>query len=467
MMHNGRGMERILRDFGINPEHFTAGRPEAIAAFAEAAGHPAETLQRSVVRAIKRGGVFRGEDISQGFLSACAARYCPACLEEDGAQADRRFRLIWGFRHVTRCDRHDLRLADTSNKTAKNLRIALATSPLAQPVHAANETPDYLKWLRGRIEDGPRANEEWLDGQTIDQVLSASEMLGAILEHGHKVAVTKLPPTQTEDATDIGFAIYRDGPQAISEALDTIRQNSPATAVQAGPLAHYGVLFDWLNRRSNAIDPGPIRDLLRDHIVKHAAVEPGTSVLGVEIAERKFHTLHSLSSAVGVERLRLARLLKKLGQISEDATEVDAGNMVFQVATTGPLIEAFKTAVPLKDVPDYLGATKGQIEALYRVGILQPFVPRTGPGSVRNVVFARKHLDSFLQQVSGFPALDEHNSKITHPIAYACQRGAGPFEAVFASILDGQITCFRNPRKSGISAIEVDVNSLITVKTSD
>lgn len=94
MMHTGRGMERILRDFGINPEHFTIGRPEAVAAFAEAAGHPPEALQRNVVL---RGGVFpwRG-DISQAFLSASAARYCPACLYEDGAKTDRRFRLICG-----------------------------------------------------------------------------------------------------------------------------------------------------------------------------------------------------------------------------------------------------------------------------------------------------------------------------------------------------------------------------------
>ncbi len=181
----------------------------------------------------------------------------------------------------------------------------------------------------------------------------------------------------------------------------------------------------------DAIDPGPIRDILRDHIVKHSAVEPGTTVLGVEITERKFHTLYSLSVELGIERLRLARLLKKLSIIPEGATEVQAGNMVFEIATTIPLIEAFKTAVPLSDVPSYLGATKGQVEALYRVGILQPSVPRTGRGSVRNVTFTRKHLDDILLRLDDFPECGKPSGGETQPIAFACQRGAGPLRIRF------------------------------------
>ncbi|WP_044044121.1 hypothetical protein [Octadecabacter antarcticus] len=129
--------------------------------------------------------------------------------------------------------------------------------------------PEYLKWLQDRVHFDQPCTNYWLDGQTIEQVLAASEMLGAILEHGHQVAIRKLSPSQTEEATNIGFLIYREGTNAIEEAMDIIRQTSPATAVQAGPLTYYGKLFDWLDRWSNAIDPGPIRDILRDHIVKH------------------------------------------------------------------------------------------------------------------------------------------------------------------------------------------------------
>ena len=306
----------------------------------------------------------------------------------------------------------------------------------------------------------------WLEGQTFEQVLAASEMIGGILQHGHKVALKRLQPDQTEEATDIGFSIYSEGPEAVEEALDTIRQTSPTTAVQAGPLAIYGKLFDWLDRRCNAIDPGPIRDILRDHIVKHSAVEPGTKVLGVEIAERQYHSLYSLSETVGIERKRLARLLKKLGKVPEHASEIDAGNMVFRAAETTELVETFQTAIPMHDVPEYLGATKHQFEALYREGVVRPVIPRTGRGAVRQVVFGRLHLDEILGKIARLPKLGAVGDDKLHPISYVAQRGAGRFEVLFAEILDGNISAFVHPEKSGIGAIYLDAGSAVTMNRS-
>lgn len=466
MMHTGKGMERLLRDLAIHHEHFVSGRADAIAMLAETIGRAPEVLSRSAIRVFQRGASFRGEDISKAFLSPRAARYCPACLAEDGKRADRRFRLIWGFRHVARCDRHGLWLEVSPTTKATTLRLALDTLPLPVGTKATEDAPDYVAWLRGRLSDEHPNQSAWLSGQTLEQVLAASEMLGAILEHGHKVAVTKLSLVQTEEATDIGFAIYQEGPKAIEEALDTIRQTSTATAVQAGPLAYYGKLFDWLDRRSNAIDPGPIRDILRDHIVKHGAVEPGTTVLGVEIMERRFHSLQSLAQAVDIKRLRLARLLKKLGEIPPEASELECGNMVFDAAQTVPLVEAFKTAIPLQEVAEYLGASQRQVEVLYRGGIVRPLIPRTSPGSVRDVVVSRKHLDEILGKVSVLPKAGEATLGELHSVAYACQHGAGPFEDVFRNILEGRTPAFRHPEKLGISAICVDLSSLAALNKS-
>ena len=466
MLHTGRGMKRLIKDIGLNAEHFTSGREEAVARFATAVGLPVEVIKRASIRVFQRGSSFRGEDISKPFLSPRAARYCPSCLAEDGSRGDRRFRLIWGFRHVVRCDRHVSWLIDAPRKHEANLRLAIGTEVLGETKAATTETPDYLLWLRTRLHSRSCSDNHWIDDQTLEQVLAASEMLGATLEHGHGVVLKKLSAEQTEQATDIGFSIYSEGPEAVSEALDTIRTTSPALAVQAGPLAHYGKLYDWLHRRSNTIDPGPIRDLLRDHIVKNSAVEPGTTVLGVEITERKYHTLQSLSAEVDIPRVRLSRVLKKLGQVPEDATEIDCGNAVFEATKTVPMIEAFKSAVWLQDVPDYLGATKGQFEALYRMEIVKPLVPRTGRGSVRNVVFARQHLDDFLQNLQALPLIENDAEGNFQPIAYACQRGAGLFEDVFVDIQTGRIRGYRHPEKVGIGAIFLDVSSLLKLKKS-
>ncbi|WP_277871180.1 TniQ family protein [Thalassorhabdomicrobium marinisediminis] len=464
-MHTGRGMARLLRDLGVNTEHFASGRPGAVSAFAQAVGLALDEAQRAAIRVLQRAASFRGEHLSKSFLSPRADRYCPSCLAEDGAIPDRRFRLIWGVRHVSRCDLHSTWLVEAPYKNETNLREALGGEPMASPSTATPEPPEYLKWLRGRVTGGSSSEGSWMAGQTLEHVLAASEMLGGILQHGHKVALTRLTAAQTEEATDIGFSIYSEGPGAIEEALDTIRKSSSATAVQAGPLAYYGKLFDWLDRRSNAVDPGPIRDILRDHIVKHSAVEPGTKVLGAEITERRYHTLYSLSKAVEIERPRLSRLLKKLGEIPQEATEVESGKMVFEVARIVPLIDAFSTAIPLSEVPVYLGASKSQVKRLYRHGTLQPLIPTTGRGSVRRVVFARRHLDDLLARVAELPELGAQNDDF-HPISYACQRGAGHFEEIFAEALEGRIMAFRHPGRTGIDAIQVDVKSLMQVNAS-
>jgi hypothetical protein len=466
MYHTGRGMARLLKDFGIHREHFVSGRPEAVAGLAEATGHPCADLHRNAIRVFQRGGEFRGEPTSKSFLLPQAKRYCPVRLVEDGSPTDWKFRLIRGFRHVQRCDRHGVWLTPTGNAAATCLRVALNEVPVAQPVNASEETPIYLDWLRARLEgDGP-PDASWLADQTLEQVLAASEMIGGVLQHGHKVKLTRLSPAEIEEATDIGFSIYSEGPDAVEKALDTIRQTSPANAVQAGPLAYYRALFDWLDRRSNSIDPGPIRDILRNHIVKHSAVEPGTTVLGVEITERRYHTLYSLAAVVGIDRSRLSRLLKKLGEIPANVTEVECGRMVFEAATTIPMVEAFKTAVPLRDVPEYLGASKRQVEALYREGIVLPLVPRSGPGSVRHVVFGRKHLDELLAKIASLPEADPFCDGDLHPISYACQRGAGRFERLFAEVLQGKIPAFRNPDRTGIGSIVVDVGTMVGARNA-
>jgi len=465
LFHTGRGMERVLKDIGIARDPFMAGHPDAASAFAEATGHPADMIHRLAIRVSPRIGTFRGEDITRSFLSPRAARYCPLCLAEDGPVEDRRFRLIWGFSLVHRCDRHGVHLASSRESQAINLRLSMAGDALATPVRTRTETPQYLDWLRRRLEGYTANDSAWLAGQTLEQVLMASHMLGAVMAHGHKVVPRNLLAQAAEAVTETGFSIYREGKGAIDEALDAVRRASPAKAVQAGPLAYYGQLYDWLDRRSNAIDPGPIRDILREHIVKNSAVEPATTVLGVEITERRFHTLQSLAKEIGTTRKRMERLLKKLGEIPADATEVESGNMVFAADHVVPLIESFHSAVSLSDVPSYLGASKGQVEALYRCGIVEPLVPRTGRGSVRNVVVARDHLDTLLATLGTFAIADPASHAMLRPMAHACQHGAGPFEEVFKKVLSGEMPATRRAGAPGIGAILINTDHIAAKNT--
>ncbi|MFC6499114.1 hypothetical protein ACFP8Z_16345 [Gemmobacter lanyuensis] len=95
-----------------------------------------------------------------------------------------------------------------------------------------------------------------------------------------------------------------------------------------------------------------------------------------------------------------------------------------------------------------------------------PLIPRTSPGSVRDVVVSRKHLDEILGKVSVLPKAGEATLGELHSVAYACQHGAGPFEDVFRNILEGRTPAFRHPEQLGISAICVDLSSLAALNKS-
>ena len=448
LFHTGMGPRRLLDDLGMSAERFAAGHADEVARLAEATGNDLGLLEPAAVRIAPRHVEFRGERLSKDFLVTRAARYCPNCLATRD-RADWEHRLVWGFHHVHRCPDHGVRLAATDNHLAIDLRQVVDANDVRPIEPVAGEQPEYLDWLVERLRSGA-AVDDWLGGQTIEQVLAASEMIGAVLQHGHKVSLKKLSGTERETATDIGFTIYREGPEAVTEALTTIRSTSSASAPQAGPLAMYGSLYDWLDRRCNAIDPGPIRDLLREHIIEHDAVGAGETVLGIEIAHRRYHSVESLAEVTGISRSRLGRLLQKMGRVPEGATGAECGRMRFDADEITGFIADSETAIPLLEVPEYIGASKRQVEMLYAAEIVLPLVPRTGRGAVRNVVFARRHLDELLSAISHLPEAGPADGSLAS-ISYACQRGLGTTPDVVRRILSGALPAFR---KSGLPRLD-------------
>ena len=269
--------------------------------------------------------------------------------------------------------------------------------------------------------------------------------------------MSALGDAERDRAVETGFTFYREGEAAIREALDEIRSRSGAQAVQAGPLAYYGSLYDWLDRRSNIVDPGPIRALLREHILDHMAAEPGERILGEEVEERRLYTVQSLAETLGVDRRRMSRLLKKLGLIPDQATDLESGNMVFPVAEVEQLLSDFRDAIPLHELSDYIGASRSQAEGLYREGVLSPVIPPNGRGSVRRVVFARRVLDDFLDWIAGLVE-DEEEGLVS--IADACRIVGGTSPQLIKALRKRTVSARRRPRRHGVAAIVVDLDEV-------
>lgn len=84
----------------------------------------------------------------------------------------------------------------------------------------------------------------------------------------------------------------------------------------------------------------------------------------------------------------------KLGQVPQVVIEFEVGKMVFDAVEIVSLILAFRAAVPLEEVPEFLGAD-ASVQIHSSEGIVQPLMPNTDRGPVRHVVLGRKRLSRF------------------------------------------------------------------------
>jgi len=222
----------------------------------------------------------------------------------------------------------------------------------------------------------------------------------------------------------------------------------------------YGALYDWLDRRSQLIAPGPVRDILREHILNHDAYAPGERLLGEPVGKRRLHSVISLAMTLKVNRRRMSRLLQKLGLVPEGATDGESGRLVFPVEEVEQLIKDYETAIPLAQVPDYIGGTQSQTLALYRAGVLPPVIPADAPGAVRRVIFARRVLDDLLSRIGELSPFDDTQREKVLSIGEACQRHGGRTEDLTQAVLAGKIEAFRLPGDTRLHAVQVSVSEL-------
>ncbi|WP_119841118.1 TniQ family protein [Pseudooceanicola algae] len=461
-IHTGQPLHWMLADMRINGEAFTLGRPEAISRFAAIAGIDEADLLRVTMRGIRKGMEFRGEQFHSGSLSRAADKYCPACLAEDGEHRNWRQRLIWCVAAAHRCPRHGIWL-QRSEKPARTLQEATGIIPASVSHTVSDPVPCYLQWLEARLQNVPE-RDSWLDEQGLEQVLDASLLLGVVMREGHKIAPNRLSVLRHEAALEEGFRVYSQGPEALVAALDRIREASPAQAAQAGPLAKYGKLYEWMNRQWQTRDPGPLLGILRDHIIEHDVLEAGTKVLGEELKYRRFHSVQSLGEALGHKTSSMARMLKKIGHIPHDASMDDCGLIRFDAREIAQLVQDFKTGIPLADLDEYIGASFSQARALYRDGVLKPVVPAGSPGAIRHVVFSRRSLDAFLAQLAALPDSESAGQIDLHPVGAICQRKIGTTSDVVRALLANELPAFRCPDGDGLASVLLPLKEVTAIR---
>lgn len=476
--HTGSSVRTFLHILGISLQNFHAGEMQALTRLGTASGVAVEALIRSTVRVIaQQTHRFRDETWQQTFVVRAERRVCPACLVADEAEmptlppmATWKQRIAWSLEPMTSCPDHGLRLVDLSMSEASAAPLDLASLvPRAGGLErlvaeARPHDPSPLQdWIHDRLAGRPDRGGPWLSGQTIEQGARACEFLGAVHRHGARHVERRLTPEALQMAGDHGFQIALGGEAAVRTALDDIRAMSAGVAVQAGPRAVYGPLFSWLHDRSSRIPPGPIREAVREHILDHEAYDPGDTLLHEPVAERRLHSVRSLSDATYLSRNEVRRRLVRVGLMDPETTALAAARLAFPAAVAERFCIDIETAVSIVAAANLLGCTKAQAESLHDAGVLTSMSDRKADGSGGRTVFAPNRVSDLLVQVKDLTTSVE-STLGTVDLDSAADRLATSFGAVVAMVLARQIGGVQWLRlRPGLSAVRIPLSSIASL----
>lgn len=373
--HTGRALTDIVADLGIKPLDLASNKPVALARLSEISGVPEKTLRRSVpVPLGDRAYDFRGEIVTAEFLSSPKIVYCPACLHDDDRAGARRSRWHWSLAVVRTCPVHNIALKHRT-KAAWNDHLrsldhivsakgeALKHLATVSACRAPSPLQDYAL---GRLEgdQGP----QWLDAQSLDQAVRATELLGVLLEFGPSQLLPKLSQDDWDQAGRVGYAYTARGEAGIIEALQLQFDKLTDAKGSPGTRATFGCFYNALAHSKSLKDPGDIARITREFIFSNMAMPAGTKVLGQVLPERRLHTVASLANESGHDTRRLYNVLVGESIIPDRA----ASHFAIPVSVGREVAARVSRIVKMKDLTKAMGCTRPLVEQFCDERLLTP-----------------------------------------------------------------------------------------------
>ncbi|MDF3607711.1 hypothetical protein PE067_17140 [Paracoccus sp. DMF-8] len=280
----------------------------------------------------------------------------------------------WQLREVTICLRHRHPLVPLweEHDPVKRLDIQFQLGRISDRIlDGALRQPElapsaYDVWLDHRLETGE--DPTWLSRHTLYAATAFCRLLGIELLRprniGYRQAEVDLRAAQAA-----GFEYARQGEAAIRQALDELAVTASRAAVEA-PSA-FGWLFVKLSHDYRDLPEFDIfRDILREVILSVWPVAPGEFLLGREVSERRLHSVRTASLETGVGEVALDQFLTEAGAFAP-GDDRPRRRRTFPANIYAPLLAEVASLVTAIGLAQAMGATKGEVEALIRGGVLK------------------------------------------------------------------------------------------------
>jgi hypothetical protein len=467
----------FLNDLGIAPNHLSAGDEEALLRLSAKAGQDLSCLRRNAITRIgPRQYRLRRETFSAEFTTGAVTRFCPACLAADDATGGRSatvrmHRLEWLLQPVRICLHHSLPLIErrrgdwddflhelpvlVPETREQLLRLADASSPATQT--------QLQGYVTTRLQGGN--GPEWLDRQSIEQAVRATEMLGAVLAFGSEAKPGDLGMLDWVRAADSGWPYVRRVEAGIREALEYLQvdaKRSGRNCLSRG--AVFGMLYHWLSSSKLRKDPGEVSDILRSHIVNTMDVAPGAMVLGKVVRNPKLCSVTTLAKQYRVHALTLRDVLISRGALDRGAGSQTCSELLIDATVGRATSDAIRSAVPFTRAGDILNASRPMVSTLLQIGALtQVRLDGEARGKLSRSIDEREMLSLLRRLENLVPRQVESIPPGMTTIAKCVERSRMTNECVLRRLLAGRVhRVFRLANVAGFRGVVIDPKEFST-----
>lgn len=437
-------------DMGFTFNACVGGQPAALDKLSVLTGTPLAAIERATIHKRDRLFAFRGEHISQAMLRRKSVHVCPDCVRADleaaGPDEPAPYgRTLWQFAVMRACPLHGRALIEINDGARGELYdfAAAVRDRSAALVRAADTSPvrkpsRLERYVEDRLEGTP-TGAPWLDQIDLHAACALSEMLGLLLTVGPKAKPRHLPMDTLHEAGGVGCAIAQGGEAAIRAALTEVQRRHDHTRSRLeSPLGVFGYFYHSLAFRE-ARGFGPIRDLLRRHIIETMPVGPGDIVCGEPVAHRVRHSISTAASETGRDPKRMRAVLAAAGIIGTDHERFPDNAVTFEVAPHRAFLEANSASVPFSAVVTHLGAGRTRAEMLLKHGYIRPAVTCRTKRNARSDNYRLADVDDFLARLRECSVPVESIPKGFRTIPVAAQRAQCSAADVIELVLQKEI----------------------------
>lgn len=465
----------FLSDMEIRHTKLLNGHAAAIDRLCSVAGQdPLPVRNNAATLNAKRIFTLRGETMPAGLLLREVTHFCPLCLAEDDDQANgspallRRGRLSWTLRIVTTCPVHKCPLVSRKRNCWDDVthELALLVPETGQALRsltgsAVRRAPSPLQsYVLNRLEG--RRGQAWLDEQSLEQAIKATEILGLVMRFGANVKLGSIGQDGWEIAAHCGWSWSSRGEAGIREALASLQKMAFVSGKGGQNYgAVFGHLYRWLAYSGERSDHGPIKDIVRDYILCNMDVFEGANLLGKPVKRRVKCSVRSLALENNLNHQTLKNVLVARGSIAEGLVEKSSAILLVDAKDGLRVVSAMSRSVHFTKLPKILNATRSITTCLIDLGLLKPLHLGNGRNGrfscsvdARIVETLMRRLDSHVPEMAPLPS---HWVTLTQ----CTKRARVTMENLLRLIFNGRVKGVgRAPATNGFASVRIDLSEI-------